>query len=157
MGRNRVYGPATADVFPAEVAIIPPGVDPDSLPALSSRTPATQLPPGAQRLSRVRLVATRAGVFVFTDSPTRPGAQDRPVAMPLPIMRSTDATANLPRGVANATSTSEARLTTADGTTITWSRGSGCGCGSRLRSFNPYRDEATLTLPAPAPASDETP
>jgi hypothetical protein len=140
----RPHGPVSVDVFPAEVAVIPPpalGVTTDelilSLPTLSSRVAPGSLPLGSQRLSRVRLVVANGAVFVFADSTATPGAQDRVLALAL---------TGPPTGFANAQSTSEGRATTSDGTLVTWSRGHGCGCGSRLRSFNPYRDERTLTL-----------
>jgi hypothetical protein len=138
-------GRPLADVFPAYVTIaLPPAVlyDPTThLPTpITSRTipTDTNLPPGSAHYDKARVIIFNGGVFVFVDSTARPGTAERVLALPLPPN-------TLPRGVASRTS--DATVTTANGTTLAWSRNPGCGCGSRLRSFNPYSDGRTLALP----------
>jgi hypothetical protein len=132
-----------ADVFPAYVTIAtPPAVliDPTtSLPTpIRSTTPPSNLPPGSAHYDKARVIVTSQGAFVLIDSTSRPGTAERALALPL-------LPGTLPQGV--ATRTSDATITTANGTTLAWSRNPGCGCGSRLRSFNPYSDAQMLALP----------
>lgn len=150
----RLRGNVTADIFPAEVAIIPPSsqlitsasASPSPAasgpvtPTLASIASTRDLPPDSQRLSRVRLIATTHAVFVFADSVAKPGTAERVFAKQLTAPPLNAATKATRRGITEGSGVAE------DGTTIVWSYGKGCGCGSRLRAFNPYRDERTLSI-----------
>ena len=107
-----------ADVFPALIAIAPPG----SLEDKSTFTPRGQAPDGTRRLDRCRVVVFNDKIVIGVDSPEGPQLVFREEV----VSYSKEDTLHYAE--------------TVSGKILVFKKDNNCGCGSRLRSWMPYGD-----------------
>lgn len=113
-----------ADVYPANLAVAPPGAP----RATSLRVPTSTS--STKYLQNVRVLVTQDSVIVLKDSHKGPEV--------IFYERLQDYTPPPPRPsrLRDAMRVREAQLTTDSGKTLAFHRGGGCGCGSQLKTFN---------------------
>ena len=110
------------DLFPAQLRVIPAGVqlDPENMTVYSQYE-------GSRLVTAVRVLVTEDTVLVAADS------SDGPMLI---FREKFDLTTNI---TIDRTGRTVSILMTESGKTLIFDKDNNCGCGSRLRSWNPYR------------------
>jgi hypothetical protein len=105
-----------ADVFPAAIAIAPPGLEID----FDNFGPRGGGPEGTRRLDRCRIVVVNDRIMIGLDSPEGPKLVFQE------------------KYVSHKKEGKHHIVQTIEGKTLIFRKDDNCGCGSRLRSWQPY-------------------
>lgn len=113
------------DLFPAVVYLAPP----ESLEDFTTLLSTTERPQGTRRVDRSRVCLVDNVVYIVVDSPEGPKVVFREAVT----------------SYQNSEDKKNHHLVTQSGKILAATKDKNCGCGSKLRTWNPFRNQLSAT------------